>query len=117
MVSPLKIESRREGADIGILSLVGEVDIATKESLREAAERLLAEGAKKLLVELSGVEYMDSAGLGVLKALRSQLLELGGVVVIVGARGSVAKLFETTRFDQAFPMYADPATALQEVGR
>ena len=102
---------------MGVLSLAGEVDIATKESLREAAERLVADGAKKLLVELSGVEYMDSAGLGVLKGLRGQLLESGGVVAIVGAQAFVAKLFERAGLDQVFPMYADMAAALQEVGR
>ncbi len=117
MVSPLKIESRMEGGDIGILLVTGEVDIATKESLRESAQRLLADGAKKLVVELSGVEYMDSAGLGVLKGLRSQLVESGGMVAIAGARSFVAKLFAQTGLDQAFPMFPDLAAALQEVGQ
>lgn len=117
MVSPLRIESRMEGEGLGIVSLAGEVDIATKDQLREAAERLVAEGARKLVVELSGVEYMDSAGLGALKGLRSQLLQSGGLVAVVGAQARVAKLFEQTGMDQVFPMYADVAAALEEVGR
>ncbi len=117
MESPLKIESRMEGGNVGVLSLAGEIDIATKDRVREAAEGLIAEGARNLLVDLAGVEYMDSSGLGVLKGLRSHLVESGGQVGIVSPRTFIKKLFERAGLDQVFPMYEELGAALEEVGK
>jgi len=117
MATPLKLESRMEGTDTGILMLTGEVDIANREQLREAALRLLAGGAKRLIVDVSGTEYMDSAGLGVLEGLRKRLKGSGGTVAIAGAQAFVKKLFERTGLNQVFPLCEDVAAALKEVGQ
>ncbi len=117
MEIPLRIEARMEGEKVGVLSLSGEIDIATKDQVREAAEKLIAGGARSLLVDLAEVEYMDSSGLGVLKGLRSQLVEAGGKVGIVSPQSYVKKLFERSGLDQVFPIYDDLGAALEEAGR
>jgi anti-sigma B factor antagonist len=116
MTTPLRIESRREGKESGVIALIGEVDVANTGQVREAALKLLSDGVKGLVVDLSGTEYMDSAGLGTLIGLRKRLKEVGGALAIAGPRPRVNRLFEITGLNQILSICNDVAAALKEVG-
>ena len=115
MSIPLKIESRLEGKDAGVLSLTGELDVSNVAEAREAALKLLAGGVKRLVVELSNLEYIDSSGLGMLIGLRKREKESGGTLAIAGAQGRVTRVLEITGLDQILDLYDDAAAALKEV--
>jgi len=115
MTTPLKIESRIESRDTAVLGLAGEVDVANVAQVREAALELLARGVKRLVVDLSATEYMDSSGLGTLVGLLKRLKETGGEIAIAGARPRVRRLFEITGLKQVFALHDDVAAALKEV--
>jgi len=115
MSTPLQIKSSREGEDAAVISLVGEVDVANTAQVREAALRLLADGVKRLVVDLSATEYMDSAGLGTLVGLLKRLKESGGTMAIAGPQPRVARLFQITGLNQILTLCVDVATALKEV--
>ena len=115
--APLRVETRLAGEGTAVLSLAGEVDVSNTARVREAALQLLSGGTKKLVVDLSATEYMDSAGLGMLVGLLKRLKESGGAMGIAGARPRVKDLFEVTGLSQIFALYGDVATALKEVGR
>ena len=115
MGTPLRIGARTEDPDIAILSLTGEVDVANAAQVRDAALKLIADGAKCLMVDLSGTEYMDSTGLGTLVGLHKRLRESGGQVVIAGAQPRVKRIFDITGLTQVFRMHEDVAAALKEV--
>jgi anti-sigma B factor antagonist len=112
MVTPLKIGARTE-VDAAVLSLAGEVDVANAAQVRDAALKLVEGGPKHLVVDLGGVEYMDSTGLGMLVGLRKRLNEQGGDVVIAAAQPRVAKLFVMTGLAQVFQIYEDVPAALK----
>lgn len=59
----------------------------------------------RVVVDLSGVEFMDSTGLGVFVSLL-KLMSKEGRIAVTGARPGVRKLIEVTRLDRLFPLYA-----------
>jgi anti-anti-sigma factor len=59
---PLFETDLREGGDRAVLRLSGELDLAVEEQLRDAVDALLESDARTLLVDLSGLAYMDSTG-------------------------------------------------------
>ena len=115
MANGLQISSRREGNDSAVLSLQGEVDVSNSELVKNAAVSLLADDIKRLVMDLSGTEYLDSAGLGILVGLLKRANESEQTLAISGARGPVMRVFEVTHLDRVFEMRADVASALQEV--
>jgi len=115
MGNSLQISSRREGNDSAVLSLQGEVDVSNSDLVKNAAVSLLADNVQRLVIDLSGAEYLDSAGLGILVGLLKRVNESARSLVIAGARPQVKRVFEITRLNGVFTMRDDVASALQEV--
>jgi anti-sigma B factor antagonist len=116
MTTQLKIESHTEGERAVVLSLSGEVDVSNTARVSEAALKLLEGKIKLLLIDLVGVEYMDSSGLGTLVALLKRVRESGRDMAVAGARPRVRRVFEITGLDQVFTLHEDVAAALKEGG-
>ena len=77
---------------------VGELDAFTVGQFREALTEL---GSNlRLLIDLSGVPFLDSAGLGALIGGVRRAREAGGDVAVYGARPAVSRLRHTTGFDR-----------------
>lgn len=74
-------------------SVRGEIDAHTAPQVREAAEALL-EAHGTVRVDLSGVTFIDSSGLGVLVALTTAARDAGGDLVVVAPSRPVIRLFE-----------------------
>jgi anti-sigma B factor antagonist len=115
MDNALQISSRVEGEDSVVLSLQGEVDVSNSELVKNAALAALAQGAKRLVIDLSGTEYMDSAGLGILVGLLKRVKESDLVMAVAGAKPQVKRVFEITRLNRVFTMHDDVTSALKEV--
>ena len=84
--------------------------------LREVESRIdeAAEGSSKLLLDLSAVDYCDSAGLGLLMILYGKMKTVGGQLRIVAPNASVLALFKTTCVDSILTVNPDLATALAD---
>lgn len=86
----------RTVADWTILQVAGEVDLATRDELRERLLALVAEGARHLVVDLTGLEFIDSSGLGVLIRVRNVVQEQGGSLTLVANQERILKPFRVT---------------------
>jgi anti-sigma B factor antagonist len=115
MSTPLKIASRTEGENTAVLSLIGDVDVATAGRVRDSGLKLVKEGIRHLIVDLTPTEFMDSTGLGTLVGLHKRLRELEGEVTIAVLQPRVKRLFEITGLTQVFRICDDVAAALKEV--
>ncbi len=115
MTNSLHIDSHKEGNESAVLSLQGEVDVANSEQFKNAALSLLASGVKRLVVDLSRTDYIDSAGLGILVGLLKRVNESELTLFVTGAQPRVQRVFEITGLNQVFAMRADVTSALQEV--
>jgi anti-sigma B factor antagonist len=76
----------------------GELDAFTVGRFRESLTELGSN--PRLLIDLSGVPFLDSAGLGALIGGVRRTREAGGDVAVFGARPAVARLLHTTGFDR-----------------
>ena len=94
---------------------VGELDAYSVAQFREAFAELAEE--PRVVVNLSGVQFMDSAGLGALIGGIRRIRESDGRVVIFSDRDAITKLLHTTGFDRIVPVkdaYAVSVAALDE---
>ncbi len=89
----------------------GEIDLATAAQLREAVLDLIQNGSRQVVVDLRGVEFMDSTGLGVLVGALKRLREQEGDLVLVCTEGPVLKILTLTGLDRVFPIHRDVAEA------
>ena len=87
-----------------ILSVAGEVDVATAPRLREKLIELVNAGSVKIVVDLESVEFLDSTGLGVLVGALKRVRTSDGDFALVCTEPRILKLFEITGLTKVFPM-------------
>ena len=78
-----------------VVRAVGEVDLSTTEDLAAAVRPWLADGGSVVL-DLSGVEFIDSSGLGTLVQLRKEAARNGASMTLAGVGASTYRLLEVT---------------------
>lgn len=99
---------------ISILTLHGRLDTASAPELRTRLEGILAGGTVRLVVDLSSVSFMDSAGLaGLVWALKQARLRGGDVKLVEPTAPAVWRVLQLTLFDRVFDIAqsADQARA------
>ncbi|MDA2811388.1 STAS domain-containing protein [Nocardiopsis sp. RSe5-2] len=97
----LKISSQSH-ADHAVVTVRGEVDLYTAPQLHSALVDALDDGAHRLVVEMSGVEFCDSTGMNVLLSAMKRSREQGGDLVLAAPRPAVTKILEVTGLDGVF---------------
>ncbi len=113
-VEELKIE-RFTGTneDVVVLVLTGPISVHTYEQLDTAFEELLKQKHYNLVVDLSNVRYVSSAGAGVFMNVLTQSRENGGGLVLINLTQSVREIFELLNLHDVLPIAADLPTAIQ----
>jgi anti-sigma B factor antagonist len=89
-----------EGEDWRVLKPTGDLDVYTVGSLRDAIGQMIDQGTPKVVVDLDGVPFMDSSGLGALMGGVRRLRESGGDLAIACTREQHLKLFSITGFGE-----------------
>jgi anti-sigma B factor antagonist/stage II sporulation protein AA (anti-sigma F factor antagonist) len=108
----------RRFADTLVLAPVGRIDHASAEGLKEALAPYLgrcAAGQDQLVLDLSGVDYISSAGLRVLMLARKQAKAQGGTLVVAALSPIVQEIFEIGRFTVVFEVFPSTREALARV--
>lgn len=88
-----------------VLAVTGEVDVATAPRLREQLVGLVTEGRHRIAVDLEGVDFLDSTGLGVLVGALKRVRTHDGELALVCTQPRILKVFEITGLTKVFPMY------------
>jgi anti-anti-sigma factor len=101
MSGELDLSTTREGP-CAIVSVGGEIDPDTAGELTEAALTAMREIGPSLVLDLSGVTFMDSTGLKVLLAVKQRAQLAGGRLVLTGATRSVRRVVSITGLDDTF---------------
>ena len=91
-----------DSADYTLCRPVGELDAYTVGEFREALSDLSS--TQRLLIDLSDVPFMDSAGLGALIGGIRRVREAGGEVAVACGRPTLTRLLHTTGFDRIVPV-------------
>jgi len=103
----LLVKTRRIEPDIVVVEFSGRLTMAEAEScgIEKRLNKLVRENKEKLIFDLTGVERMDSAGLGILIYCFPAVKRAGGRLRLVDAGGAVHKEFEATRLNRVFRLY------------
>ncbi len=109
-MSDLQVKTKRDD-DLGILGVTGEVRTEIAFELYAAAQALVDEGAKHLLVDLGAVRFMDSASLATLIRLDSELKKASGRLVLFTPSKPVRRVLEHSGLGDRFLVADDEAAA------
>jgi len=102
-----------EDGSVTVLTVTGDLVIGEAEStFKKTVTRLLEEGRTRLLVDLSGVGFLDSSGLGALVRALTQSQKEGGQTKLLGAGPQIRKLLQMTKLDSVFEIHDDMEAAV-----
>ena len=104
----------RQAGDVTILDLSGEVRIGEGSiALRDSIRKLSDEGKKKVLLNLAGVKYMDSSGVGELIANYTTISRAGGQLKLLNLTDRIQNILVITKLLTVFDSYDNEAEALK----
>lgn len=95
-----------------LVDVDGQLVVANRQEFKQAVFDEVEQGARLVVVDFTKSAYIDSSGLGALVSLGKRLREIGGDLRLAGLNDDLRTLFELTRLDALFPLYATRADAL-----
>ena len=111
-MAELDIKERQAG-DVTVLDMSGKVTIGEGSvALRSAIRRLLEEGKKKILLNLGGVGYIDSSGIGELVSSYTAINKDGGQLKLLNLTQKLQDLLAITKLLTVFDVYESESEAL-----
>jgi len=106
--------SERQAGDVTILDMTGEVRLGDSSvALRDSVRKLADAGKKKVLLNLAGVKYIDSSGIGELIANYTTISRQGGQLKLLNLTDRIQNLLVITKLLTVFDSYDDEAEALK----
>ena len=96
-----------------VLPLKGEIDLHVSPSVTASLNAMIEKKPKRFVVDLSGVTYIDSAGLAALIEAMQKVEAYGGKFLLAGLQETVCSIFEISRLDQVFQIFPDADAALR----
>ena len=109
----LYIDQRRNG-DVTILDLKGRLRVGGNAvALHRSIRSLVLEKKTQIILNLAGVTFIDSCGLGELVASQVSVENKGGEIKLIGLTDQLRELFRATRLLAVFDIYANEVEAIQ----
>jgi anti-sigma B factor antagonist len=115
-LSPRIHLSSRESDGRAVVALCGKLDVADAAG-GAAALNAVAVRARELIVDLAGLEFIDSSGLAALLLARKQARKAGGDLLPAGPQDQVLRVLAATRLTGVFSVQASVGQAAGRVGR
>jgi anti-sigma B factor antagonist len=111
-MAELNINERQAG-DVTVLDMSGKITIGEGSvALRSAIRKLIEEGKKKILLNLSQVSYVDSSGIGEFVASFTAIGREGGQLKLLNLTQKIQDLLAITKLLTVFDTYDDESSAL-----
>jgi len=111
-MSEFRLNQETVNSDTAVLNVGGFLDAHTFEKLESHISGLFKNGIYKVVVDLSQVEYISSAGAGVFIGALSEAQENGGNIVLLNPSANVMEVFDLLGLSQIFNVARDKNTAL-----
>jgi anti-sigma B factor antagonist len=107
---------RKIEPDISVIDISGRLNLGnTLQALERSVLNLIGTGSRKVIVNLSALDYIDSAGIGMLISCSGQMEQHQGQMRIAGARGAVAKALDMVHMSRIAALDPDLETACRNL--
>jgi anti-sigma B factor antagonist len=107
----------RHSGQASLIDLHGRLTFFEVGVLRENVTRLLGEGHKYIVLNLSALQYLDSSGVGELARMYAMVLKSGGEMKVVGLSRNIENILKITHLHQVLPEFPDEEAALESFPR
>lgn len=113
-IVPFRLSSAKLTPHVATIAIEGDLDMYTSPALEELFLGL-GDGVTHMLIDLTGVTFVDSSGISLLTQTARRLNRLGGQVVLAIDTVSVRRIFEVTGLDQYFVIHRDASRAVRQL--
>jgi len=100
---------------VTIIDIVGRFDSLTAPAMKSEMAGLIEQGKRRLVINLSKLDFIDSAGLGALVACLRRAVECGGELRLADVPAICRSIFELTRMDRVFDISQSEAAAVESL--
>lgn len=101
----------REVGSHAVVDVKGEIDVYTAPKLREKLIELVSEGSYNVIVNLEGVDFLDSTGLGVLVGALKRVKAHDGSLSLICSQDKILKIFKITGLTKVFAIHSSEQEA------
>ena len=101
--------------ELVVVDVSGDVDMAHSAAFQQGLSDVMAKKPKHVILDMGGVDYMDSSGIASLVKLQSQAKAIGASLSLVAVHQNVQSIFQITRLDGLFKVFATEQEAITSV--
>jgi anti-sigma B factor antagonist len=112
---PLTMDVHRAGDALAVIAVRGDVTAASEDALMDAYSRAADGSTQAVLLDFSGLEYMNSGGIGLLVTLLVRANRAKQRLLACGLNDHYRQIFELTRLDEAISIFGNEAEAVAAV--
>ena len=110
----MEIQSQQQG-NVDILEFQGRLDATGAKAAKSALKELTDANRARIVIDMSGVDFIDSTGIGALIGALRTAKGLGGDVVVAGLLPATRAIFELTRLHRVFSILDDREAAIKSL--
>jgi anti-anti-sigma factor len=108
----LEVQTRQVDSGATVVAPTGRLDVAGAPALKDAISEALKSGQAKVVIDMEGVSFVDSTGLGSVIAALKQIRSSQGDLRLAAPNQQVRVVLELTTLDRVFPYYSTVEEAL-----
>lgn len=112
----VSMDTRTVGERAGIIDIKGDVTAACEQVLTDAHDTLTAAGVRSILLDFTGLDYMNSGGIGMVVTMLVRANRQHQALLAYGLTDHYRQIFELTRLDEAIAIHDDESAALAAAG-
>lgn len=104
--------TKRKEKDVAIVAVSGRIDAITAPDFEKSLDELITAGDRVILIDLTALGYISSAGLRSILSSAKKLKALSGEILFTGLQGPVEEVFQISGFKSIFKIFSSEAEAL-----
>lgn len=111
----IKVSTKQIDSKAYVVEVHGEIDVYTSPKVKETINDLVDKGHYNLIINLEGVRYIDSTGLGVLIGALKKVREHNGSISLICSNPQIKKIFNITGLVKIFGIFKNEEEALKSI--
>lgn len=108
----MPVETKLLESGVAVIAITGRLALGGEtEKLEAAVEQLIAQARKTIVLDIAGLDYVDSSGVGTLVACLTRSRKAGGELKVAGANPRIRRIFTMTGVEGMMPLFDNLAAA------